>query len=136
MRLIAIQESVDVFAPNGGKRQVSFGQTVGELKQNSNDGFLVLTTGEKVDIDEVAVDANPQVAATPEKIEKVDFKANQPIQGTVAKINSNKAQNKKFRKLIALGLTGGGIYFFFNGRKSIGITMFVFGIILLKRNSN
>lgn len=131
MRLIAIQDTVDVYAPNGSSRQVKFGQYVGDLKQNSNDGFLVLTSNEKVDIDAVAIN-NSDTPTTAVPIQKSAFETNQPIQGSVAKIN-NTDKNIRLRKLIALGLTGGGVYFFFNGRKSLGITMFVFGIIMLKR---
>ena len=133
MRLIAIQDTVDVYAPNGSTRQVQFGQYVGDLKQNSNDGFLVLTSNEKVDIDAVAIDNSASSETTTSvPIQKSTFETNQPIQGSVAKINTTD-RNIRLRKLIALGLTGGGVYFFFNGRKSLGITMFIFGIIMLKR---
>lgn len=128
MNLIAIKDEVNVFKPDGSNRSVKFGQLVGVYNSNLNNGFLRLATGETVDVDSVAIDANPNGSKV---IEKQSYESNMPVQGATQKINNPSPNNT--RKLIALALIAGGIYFAFNNRKAMGISLFVFGLIMLKR---
>jgi hypothetical protein len=61
------------------------------------------------------------------------FEENQPVQGAVTSNSTNK--NYKLRKLIAISLVAGGAFTIYKGRRSIGITMVVFGLVMFKRNN-
>jgi hypothetical protein len=126
MKLIAIQNKVDVYSPNGMKRIVDFGLPVGEYQKNNFDGTITLKSGELVNIDSVAISNETE-------IEPTTFEENIPQTGNSIAVNQTK--QKQIRRNIGFVLVALSTYFIFiKGRKSIGITMLVFGLIMLKRN--
>lgn len=135
MNLIAIRDTVTVYGQGGAERQVTFGNSVGTLAENKNDGTLLLRSGELVDIDSVAIKVEDPAEVVEEPIKPVLFKENGPKKNAVSNINTDQASKTiKIRKTIAFALLITGTYLIFNGRKSVGITAVVFGFMMLKRN--
>jgi len=127
MKLLAIRNTVDVYSQDGYVRKVNYGEIVGTLAKNNYDGTLLLDTNELVDIDAVAITQQG------DQLSPKTFEENQPVQGAV--ISNSTDKNYKLRKLIAISLVAGGAFAIYKGRRSIGITMVVFGLIMFKRNN-
>lgn len=132
MRLVAIRDEVEVFSLQNTVRIVRFGEELGILAENKNDGSLKLASGELVDVDSVAikVEGFDNLEITP-----TTFAENTPKANAINEINP-ASTNLRIKKIIALSLMATGTYLIFNGRKAIGISMIVFGFITIKNTNN
>lgn len=122
MKLIALKDTKVFNSKTGSSRMVKKGEYVGVLTKNNNDGTYLVNDSELVDEENVAVMVQDNAII-------VDKPKNTPVPG------SNTTQNAiKWKRIIGVALLGAGIYFFYKGKRGIGVTMIVASLFMIKKN--
>lgn len=117
---------VDVEGKTANNKTVSFkkGQYVGDLTKNNNNVTLLVNNLFNVNAESVAIIVQPEA-----KIQDTSLPVKTPNE-------VKNDSNNKVKKIISIALIGGGIYAFMKGNRAIGISLFVFGLIMGKKIIN